>query len=65
MSSDLAAALATAEGVEETLAAALATRPETVIGVHDALKELTDDLKGPFVTVLSLEIPQEGAGDSD
>ena len=40
-------------------------RPETIRDAHALVKTITDDLKGPFVTILSLTIPQEGAGDSD
>ena len=33
--------------------------------LYDALKNVTDTLKGPFVMALKLNIPAEGAGDAD
>jgi len=33
--------------------------------LYDALKAVTDTLKGPFVMALMLTIPAEGAGDAD
>lgn len=33
--------------------------------LHDAIKRLTDDVKGELATVLALQIPSEAAGDND
>jgi predicted lipoprotein len=65
MLADLRAAIAATEAVPGTFAEALEDDPESVRGVHAALKLFTDNLKSQFVTVLNLEIPREGAGDND
>ncbi|MBX2804183.1 MAG: imelysin family protein [Myxococcales bacterium] len=33
--------------------------------LYDAVKAVTDDLKGDFATVMSLQVPSEAAGDND
>jgi leucyl-tRNA synthetase len=33
--------------------------------LHAAIKKVTDTLKGPVVMILSLEVPESGAGDAD
>jgi predicted lipoprotein len=65
MTADFAAAIAAVEAIPGTLTSALATDPDSVRAAYTAVKELTDDLKSGFVTVLNLRIPQEGAGDND
>ncbi len=67
--SSLAAALQAAttalQGVPGDLATAVTSDAASVQAAHAALKEATDMLKGPFLTVLSLTLPYEGAGDND
>lgn len=65
MTNDLANAIAAVEAIPGTLTEALASDPQAVRDAYIAVKEFTDDLKSRFVTVLSLRIGQEGAGDND
>lgn len=65
MTNDLANAIAAVEAIPGTLTEALAADPTAVRDAYIAVKEFTDDLKSRFVTVLSLRIGQEGAGDND
>jgi len=65
MTTDLANAIAAVEAIPGTLTEALADDPTAVRDAYIAVKEFTDDLKSRFVTVLSLRIGQEGAGDND
>lgn len=65
MTTELAAAIAAVEAIPGTLTEALASDPTAVRDAYIAVKEFTDDLKSRFVTVLSLRIGQEGAGDND
>lgn len=44
---------------------ALMNQQTDLVQAHDAVKQVTDLLKTKFVSILSLEIPNEGAGDSD
>lgn len=44
---------------------ALENDPDAVRAVHTAVKDVTDELKTRFVTVLNLKVPQEGAADND
>lgn len=66
---DLAAALDEAaealRSIPGELAEALERDASSARTAHAALKRATDLLKGPFVTVLSLTLPDEGAGDND
>lgn len=47
------------------LAELLANEPERVLAAHDAVKVVTDLLKGDVATLLALQIPAEAAGDND
>lgn len=47
------------------LAELLVSAPETVLAAHDAVKVVTDLLKGDVATLLALQIPAEAAGDND
>lgn len=58
-------AIAAFEAIPGTLSEALANEPQQVRDAYMTLKLLTDDLKSDFVSVLSLRIGQEGAGDND
>ena len=66
---DLASALDGAaealQAIPGELGASVADDPTPARDAHAALKKATDLLKGPFVTVLSLTIPDEGAADND
>jgi uncharacterized protein len=62
---EIDAAIAIAEGFDAPLQQVAATDPEAVQGLYDAVKLVTDQLKGPFVMALMLTVPAEGAGDND
>ena len=65
MSDNLAAARAAVSALSPDLATALETDPDAVRAVHTAVKAVTTDLKGEVMSILDLEVPREGAGDSD
>jgi predicted lipoprotein len=65
MTASVEAALGAVDAVEGDLASAVTLRPAQVATLHAAIKAITDDLKGDFLTLLMLRIPDEGAGDSD
>lgn len=48
-----------------SLRAQLDANPQSVIHIHEAIKNLTDDIKSQMVSALNLDVPQEGAGDND
>ncbi|HWB75726.1 MAG TPA: imelysin family protein [Nannocystaceae bacterium] len=58
-------AIAACDAYESSLQSALATDPEALHPLYDAVKGVTDVLKGPFVMALMLTVPAEGAGDND
>ncbi len=47
------------------LAELITNEPEKVLAAHDAVKVVTDLLKGDVATLLALQIPAEAAGDND
>lgn len=55
-------AIAVAEGLEGAIPE-LST--QEVQGLHDAIKDVTDLLKGDLATVLSLAVPSDASGDAD
>ena len=59
------AAETSAASVQGSFTDALASNPGSVRAVHASLKTMTDLLKSQFVTVLALEVPDEGAADND
>lgn len=65
MTDDIAAAIVAVEAIDGTLKDALRNDSSGVQDAYDAVKKVTDSLKGDFVTILGLTIPAEGAGDSD
>lgn len=65
MSGRIADAIATVDGVESTMAEALASNPQDIVDVYDAVKNVTDLYKSQFFDVLDLEVPQRGEGDND
>ena len=65
MTEDIAAAITATEAINGTLKDALNNDYDNVKAAYDAVKAVTDNLKGDFVTILGLTIPAEGAGDSD
>ena len=65
MTNDIAAAITAVEAIDGTLKDALSSDSDGVQAAYDAVKAVTDSLKGDFVTILGLTIPAEGAGDSD
>jgi predicted lipoprotein len=62
---DIVAARDEALALDQPLAALAVDEPERVQALHAAIKRVTDTLKGPFVMVLRLRVPSEGAGDND
>ena len=62
---DTDAAISAVEAIEGPLADALTADLDGVKAAHAAIKKLTDQLKGEFVTVLKLQLPAEGASDND
>jgi predicted lipoprotein len=50
---------------EQNLEAALASNPDSVRGLHAAVKKVTDRLKTEFISILDLEIPKRVEGDND
>lgn len=58
-------ALAAIDAVEGTMVEALASNPQSIIDVFDAVKAITDLFKSQFFDVLDLEVPQRGEGDND
>lgn len=65
MTAELEDVIAAVEAIPGSFGNALSTDPDSVRAAHAALKAFTDNLKSRFVTVLSLRIGQEGAGDND
>ncbi len=65
MLDELRNAIAVAEAIPGTFSEALASDPDSVRDTHAAVKMFSDDLKADFVTILNLEIPEEGSGDND
>ncbi len=51
--------------IDGTYRQALLDDPAALDGPHNSVKRITDLFKGEFAMVLSLTIPQEGAGDAD
>jgi hypothetical protein len=65
MKAEAEAALEAANALEGQLSALLVSNPESVRELHAMVKEVMDDLKTQFVSVLGLRVPEEGAGDND
>jgi len=65
MDADASAAIEALQAVDGTFVEALGADGAALDAAHDAIVELTDDLKGDFPTVLMLNIPSEAAGDAD
>ncbi len=61
----LNAADAAAAALSPPLVEELADDPDGVLALHDAIKAVTDLLKGDLATVLTLTVPSEAAGDND
>jgi len=59
------AAIAVAEADDTPIDEALSADRASVEALHDAVKAVTDLLKGDVATVLTLTIPAEAAGDND
>lgn len=58
-------ATASVEAIEPPLAVAVTERPDEVAAAHEAVRRVTDELKGRFLTALTLSIPAEAGGDTD
>jgi predicted lipoprotein len=65
MLADLDAAVAAVEAIPGDLGTAAVDAPEAVAAAHAAVKRVTDNLKSQFLTVLSLDIPDDVAADND
>lgn len=62
---NLDTALDAVDRIDQPLDAQLRSDPAPVQALHDAIKAITDRLKGDVATVLSLSLPTEAAGDND
>lgn len=62
---ELDEALALAEAGDPDLAARVEGDTSGVQELYDEVKDVTDLLKGPVATILTLQIPSEAAGDAD
>lgn len=65
MVGDLDDAIAKADALPDSYLAALTTDRPGVVAAHAAVKLFTNELKSQFLTVLSLEIPDDVATDND
>ena len=65
MTADLDAAIADANALPDSFLTALSTDYPQIVTTHAAVKQLTDDLKTQFLTLLNLEIPNDVATDND
>lgn len=65
MTAALDDAIAKANALPDSFLTALTTRYSDVAALHAATKLFTDDLKSQFLTLLSLEIPDDVAADND
>lgn len=61
----LADALVVSDGLTGPLDTLIVDEPAAVQALYDALKVVTDIIRGDLATVLLLEIPSEAAGDND
>jgi len=63
---DIAATITLIEGIgDTTLQALVGSDMASVQAIYDAIKRITDTLKGPFVMTLRLSVPSEGGIDND
>jgi uncharacterized protein len=65
MTTKLDAAIAAANALPDSFLGALTSSYPSIVATHGAVKQFTDDLKSQFLTVLSLEIPDDVAADND
>lgn len=65
MLNDIKAAITTADTFDGTFTDAVNQSPEKIEALHQAVKNVTDNLKSVFITYLSLELPLTSAGDAD
>lgn len=65
MTADLDAAIAAAAALPDSFLTALSSDYQQIVTTHTAVKQVTDDLKTQFLTLLNLEIPNDVATDND
>jgi predicted lipoprotein len=65
METDLADAIARVEAIPGSLETAITGDRQAVADAHAAVKRVTDAMKSRFLTVLSLDIPDDVAADND
>ena len=65
ITSDIDEALEALAAIEGPLDDAILERYDTVDAFYEALRDVTDVLKGDLATVLALQIPAEATGDND
>ncbi len=65
MTATLDQAIAAADALPERFLVALESDYDTVVSTYTEVKAFTDELKTRFLTVLSLDIPDDAAGDND
>ena len=61
----IAVAEAAANAVGLPLENAIATHPDRMMGLYDAVKAITDPLKSEFLSVLNLQVPKDAETDND
>ncbi len=65
MSSDLQQAIDAVEAVSPSFAGAATGEAQSLKAAHEAVKQVSDDLKTQFLLLLSLDVPDQAAGDAD
>lgn len=65
LSAAIDGALVACAAIAEPIEATLASDPASVQAAYDALKRVTDILRGDFISVLDLELPKRVEGDND
>ena len=65
MTMTLDAAVAEAAALPDSFNTALTSEHQKVVELHAAVREFTNDVKSQFLTVLSLDIPDDVAADND
>ncbi len=65
MTAALDTAIAKAAALPDSFTAALSSDHAKIVELHAAIREFTNDVKSQFLTVLSLDIPDDVAADND
>jgi hypothetical protein len=65
LTADLDAAVVAADALPDSFLTALDSDYAKIVTAHTSVKQITDDLKTQFLTLLNLEIPDDVATDND